>query len=95
VIVDAAFTCGTARLEDGEILLGYTDGVPEASSPGGAFFELARLMALLDSPADSADGLIRKIAGAVARHTGDGEQFDDITILAIRRAAAGPSVPGK
>lgn len=86
VMIDARFGLNQVRLEGGEILLGYTDGVPEASAPDGAFFEMERLTAILEHPAESAASLIRTIADQVAAHTGDGEQFDDITILGVRRS---------
>lgn len=73
------------RLEPGDILLGYTDGVIEATAADGTFFSMDRLRALLKTPAPSATDLIDRIAKKLEMHVGDSAQFDDVTLLAIRR----------
>jgi serine phosphatase RsbU (regulator of sigma subunit) len=42
-------------------------------------------MTHLDARLTSAADLVKAIAEAVAVHTGEAEQFDDITMLAVRR----------
>jgi sigma-B regulation protein RsbU (phosphoserine phosphatase) len=81
---DARFASERVRLLHGETLLGFTDGVPEASAPSGEFFGHERLTSLLDRPVISSTRLIGDIAERVLAHTGEAEQFDDITLLAIR-----------
>jgi len=76
-------------LEPGDILLGYTDGVVEANGSDGEFFTMERLVATLDAPASSAADLLDRIADGVEKHTGEADQFDDVTLLAIRK------IPGK
>jgi len=83
---DAVFTVRRTTVRSGETLFSYTDGIPEATSQAGAFFGRERLMMLLESRLASAEGLVKAIAGEVSRHTGEAEQFDDITMLAVRRA---------
>ncbi len=83
---DAVFRIARARIEPGEILLGYTDGVPEAATQAGELFGSQRLNALIDDRFATAADLIATIAARVKEHTGDAEQFDDITMLAIRRS---------
>ena len=73
-------------LQPGEILLGYTDGVPEARAAGGEFFTQERLLTMLATSPASANELIDNIATSVLDHTGSAEQFDDITMLAVRRS---------
>ena len=85
VIGEAGFTVRHTTIRPGEMLVSYTDGIPEASSREGDFFGRERLMALLESRWTSAADLVEAIAGAVSAHTGEAEQFDDITILAVRR----------
>ncbi len=75
-----------ARLEPGDILYGYTDGVTEARNIKGDFFTEKNLLALLKEGADTASGLLDGISRALKEYTGDAEQFDDITMLAVRRA---------
>jgi sigma-B regulation protein RsbU (phosphoserine phosphatase) len=74
-----------ARLEPGDILLGYTDGVTEAAAADGTFFTDAGLASLLERPSSTAAELLDRIAESLRVHIGDAEQFDDITLLAIRR----------
>jgi len=80
-----SFNMQQTVIEPGEILLGYTDGVPDASSEDGTFFTIERLYSLLKQPVSSAATLIDNIAKSVTSHTGYGEQSDDITMIAVRR----------
>jgi serine phosphatase RsbU (regulator of sigma subunit) len=80
-----SFNIQQTQIEPGDFLLGYTDGVTEASAADGSFFTVDRLMAILDTPATSASELLDRIANRLQQHIGDAEQFDDITMLAIRR----------
>jgi sigma-B regulation protein RsbU (phosphoserine phosphatase) len=74
-----------AHLEPGDILLGYTDGVTEAVAADSRFFTMKRLVSLLDTPSSSAAKLLDRIADSLQAHIGEAEQFDDITLLAVRR----------
>ena len=85
LVTDATFRIARTRIKPGEIILGYTDGVPEATSPGGDLFGVKRLVNLTDNRFPTASDLIAAIASRVQAHTGDAEQFDDITMLALRR----------
>lgn len=78
------FKIAQTYLKPGEILLGYTDGVPEARNCSGEFFTSKQLLSMLESPVSSASALINCIAESVLSHTGKAEQFDDITMLAIQ-----------
>lgn len=83
------FKLGQIRLEPGEILLGFTDGVTEARATDDGFFGIARLEAMLKTAAPSAAALLDQIAAALQKHTADAEQFDDITLLALQRQRRG------
>ena len=72
-------------LERGDILLGYTDGVSEAINSEGSFYTVEKLLSLLQKGATSAAELTDRIVRAIESHTGEAEQHDDITLLAIRR----------
>jgi sigma-B regulation protein RsbU (phosphoserine phosphatase) len=73
------------HMDSGDILLGYTDGVTEAVASDGAFFTMDRLVSILEIPAATATELLDRIAGSLQEHVGGADQFDDITLLAIRR----------
>ena len=79
------FRIRQTQLAPGDILLGYTDGVTEAVAADGAFFTKDGLALLLDRPSATAAELLDSIAERLRLHIGDAEQFDDITLLAIRR----------
>ncbi len=79
------FKIEQSRLEPGDTLLGYTDGVVEANASDGGFYTMDRLVALLATPADSAASLLDRIASSLQEHIGEADQFDDVTLLAIRR----------
>jgi sigma-B regulation protein RsbU (phosphoserine phosphatase) len=87
MLPDMKFKIAQTYLKPGEILFGYTDGVPEARNCNSEFFTSKRLLSMLESPVFSACSLIDRIAESVLSHTGKAEQFDDITMLAVQRAS--------
>jgi serine phosphatase RsbU (regulator of sigma subunit) len=82
---ESKFDIQEIQLEAGEILMGFTDGVIEARSDDDKFFLLEQLLCLLEKAVASAAELLKRISEEVKSHTGDADQFDDITLLAIRR----------
>ena len=82
---EVKFDIRETRIEPGETLLGYTDGVVEARSKDEKFFTSGQLLSLLEGAGVSAQSLLNHIAAEVKTHTEDADQFDDITLLAIRR----------
>lgn len=85
MLPDLKFKIEQIRLEPGEVLLGYTDGVPEARAASGEFFTGKRLVSMLEKSVTSATELLDRVSQAVLEHTGENEQFDDITLLAVHR----------
>jgi serine phosphatase RsbU (regulator of sigma subunit)/CHASE2 domain-containing sensor protein len=89
-VEDFDFPVDRDRLEPGEVLLLYTDGVTEAQDKTGALYSGERLAALLPAaPNGSADELVLSVFDDVRRFAGDAEQADDITLLGIRRVGPG------
>jgi len=82
---EIGFKIQQAQLEPGDILLGYTDGVTEATAPDDTFYTKERLVSILTAPASSAADLLNRIANSLQEHIGEADAFDDITLLAIRR----------
>jgi sigma-B regulation protein RsbU (phosphoserine phosphatase) len=80
-----SFKIQQSQMEPGDILLGYTDGVIEACAADGSFFTAKQFKSVLDAPFSSAGELLDRIADSLQQHIGKAEQFDDITLLAIRR----------
>jgi sigma-B regulation protein RsbU (phosphoserine phosphatase) len=84
------FGVGTAHLQPGDRLLLYTDGVTEAMDAAGGMFGAERLEAALaaigDADAVQTEALVRAAIDSFAART---EQYDDITMVALRRAPGG------
>ncbi len=76
----------TVRLEQGDVLLAYTDGIVEPENVYGEMFGEERLKDLLMkyARADSAE-LIARTMEAVVQWTGEGELQDDMTMVVARR----------
>ena len=87
VLPNAKLDFGKTRIAPGEILFGYTDGVVEARGADGSFFSEKKLIRLLKSGFHSSGQLLEHISSEVRSHIGDAEQFDDITMLAVRHRA--------
>jgi serine phosphatase RsbU (regulator of sigma subunit) len=85
---EADFQVHQIRLEPGETLLAFTDGVPDALSPARERFTQQRLLALVESPAASAADLLDRIQAGLDDFIADANKFDDITLLAVRRTVS-------
>ncbi len=87
VFPNAKFKIELAQLEPGDILLGYTDGIPDARSPQHERYTEQRLCQLIESTStDSAAGLLDQVDRAVHQHIDGIDPYDDITLIAVRRA---------
>jgi phosphoserine phosphatase RsbU/P len=95
VLPDSEFGIGQVDIAPGDIFVSYTDGVPEARAPDRAFYTEKRLLALIEQrPAASAEVLLDRIFDAIGAHIADADQYDDITLLAVRRLPALPAQGG-
>lgn len=75
---------GETRLEPGDLLVLYTDGLPEATTEGGATFGYDRLKALVELGGPP-KVVHERISRAFAEHVTDEPLMDDMTLLAIGR----------
>ena len=82
---DARFGYEQIQLDPGSVLLGFTDGVPDAITSEDEFYTVEKLFALLEQPVTSATSLTDRIVKAVESHIGDAEQHDDITLMVLCR----------
>ena len=83
------------RLNPGDCLVLYTDGVTEAFSPQGDMFGEERLIEVLRGMhGSSASELLEKIETAVQKFQGENSPYDDITLLAVNRKSL-KSLPRK
>lgn len=73
------------RLEPGDTLFLYTDGVTEATNTKDELYGNDRLQDLLNQNTyEDAQTLCSLVKADVERFVGDAEQFDDITMLGLR-----------
>jgi sigma-B regulation protein RsbU (phosphoserine phosphatase) len=76
---------GTAVLEPSDLLVVFSDGIPEARSPSGEEFGDRRLMeCILASHRASPPTVVGRILEAVRGFAGGSQQTDDVTALAVR-----------
>jgi sigma-B regulation protein RsbU (phosphoserine phosphatase) len=79
-----------ARIEPGELLVLYSDGVTEAENPEGQPFEESGLQAVVDRYAtDPPADLGARILKAVEAHAKNSRFFDDLTTLILTRRPLG------
>ncbi len=75
----------TLELYPGDVLLVFTDGVPEAHNPEDEEFGEERLQALLRQTAHlPADEISARIAGETKNWIRDAEQYDDLTFIVMK-----------
>jgi phosphoserine phosphatase RsbU/P len=75
---------GTVRLDSGDVVIGYTDGVVEATNPSGEEWGVEGLRrATFKSRAQSADDLVDSIFAAMDEYS-RGHQSDDSTVVVMR-----------
>lgn len=79
------FPVGHAKLEPGERLCIFTDGVTEAMNDSSDLYGLERLEAALGvaPPGLDSAGLVEHVVENVRNFAGDAEQSDDITLMVI------------
>lgn len=82
----AVFHTKETRLEPGESLLVFTDGIPDAKNPQNEFFGLPRVRDILKKKPEGPAPLVAQIGVALDGFIDVADQFDDITILALRRS---------
>lgn len=85
VIPDWEFNVEQVLINPGDIFLAFTDGAPEMTDIEGNFFGKEKLFGILDNKYSSAANLVENINSQLVAHIGDADQFDDITLLAVRR----------
>ena len=85
VIPDVRFSVKEIPMEINDLLLAFTDGIPDALNMDNISFGNERLQKLLSSDEKTPKALLNNIADQLHQFTGDTDQFDDITILAVKR----------
>jgi sigma-B regulation protein RsbU (phosphoserine phosphatase) len=79
------FQIDYGKIEPGDTLFAYTDGVTEARAPNGDFLTEKRLEELISERFSSATEIVDRIDGVLRDFAADAVQFDDITMIAVHR----------
>lgn len=82
------YTRDELRLEPGDVLAAYTDGITEAANPEGDEFGLERLVAVCqEHSAQGADAIAKAVHGSLDAFTRGVPFGDDRTLVLLRRRA--------
>jgi sigma-B regulation protein RsbU (phosphoserine phosphatase) len=85
LIRHANFSVKEIAFERNDLLLTYTDGIPDAVNVDEAHFGKERLLEIVESCDVSPGMLLQEIEESLHQFIDAASQFDDITLLAIKR----------
>jgi phosphoserine phosphatase RsbU/P len=86
---DAEYREGRTNMQVGDVLVIYSDGVTEATSPTGEEFGPTRLYEVVSRNVDaSAAGIRDRIESALTKFSQGTQAADDITLVIVKRQAA-------
>jgi len=85
VIPNARFGVKQVTMQKNDLLVAFTDGIPDAVNAEDVIFGRERLTELVRGGGTSPAALIETIAAQLGQFVGAAAQFDDITLLAIKR----------
>jgi serine phosphatase RsbU (regulator of sigma subunit) len=85
LVEHAEFRVETTLMKPGDILLAFTDGIPDSQNDQKEFFGHDRIKELLFQNRTNAPECAHRIGQALIDFIGNAKQFDDITLLAIKR----------
>ena len=83
----ARFQAGFARLDPGDSLLVFSDGLPEAQDGAGEELGVERLLGIVAAERGDAGALARRVEREVAAFSGSGCVGDDRTLMVVTRQA--------
>ncbi len=78
------FNVQEAAIAEDELLLAFTDGIPDTQNINRDFYGNNRLRGLLTANSTPAE-LLDRIQTSLHQFIGEADQFDDITLMAIQR----------
>lgn len=81
----ANFSVKEFSLGKEDVFLAFTDGVPDSKNMNDEFFGKDRLLSILEKNKAGATDLLENIGAQLQEFRGTSEQFDDITLLALKR----------
>ncbi|PWB72258.1 MAG: hypothetical protein C3F07_12320 [Anaerolineales bacterium] len=88
IFPDMGFEVGQIQLNEGDSLVGFTDGTTDAKNVSGEQFSEERLLKTIAVPWTSIFSMIFELNVELQRHIGEQPQFDDITLISFRRRSS-------
>ena len=86
VIDDFPYKEDSVTFQPGDVMVIYSDGVPDATNVNDDDYGMDNLIALVqEHKNEPAVILVEKIVEAVNAHAGEAPQMDDVTIVVVRR----------
>lgn len=85
LLEEAEFRVEDYQLEDGDLLLVYSDGFTDIENPDGDMFGRERFKSSLTGASRSAQSFVSNVLRQVSAFAQDAAQFDDMTMLAVRK----------
>ena len=79
------YDIGQIKMEPGDMLIGYTDGVTEARSPTDEIFTRGRLRSLIEQPFTTATEMLERVKTSLFTFIDIAPRSDDVTMLAVER----------
>lgn len=87
VIPDAKFQVQEFVMEKDDLILAFTDGIPDARNPTGESFGKSGLLNALEGQRPDPASVVKQIEEWLHVFIGNAEQFDDITLVAVRKSS--------
>ena len=85
ILPNARFSVREILIPKNDILLAFTDGIPDSKNPENDFFGTQGLISVLDDNDIPPAALIENVETQLHQFIGTAEQFDDITLLVVKR----------
>jgi phosphoserine phosphatase RsbU/P len=85
IVDDYPYEAQTRKLEPGDLIVMYTDGVDEAMNPDGALYGAQRVLDFVKNGPLEAERMGKLLLEDVRRHAQGHPQSDDITIMTFGR----------
>lgn len=90
LLAGARYLAGEVTIEEGDLLVLFTDGVVEAEAPGGLEFGVDRLAEVVCASRGLPSArVIEEVVKATAEFCGSTEYADDFTVLVLKRLPQG------
>ncbi len=86
ILEDQEWACAELQMDEGDVLVLYTDGVTEAQATNAEFYGTERLVEVVRSNRHKrAEEINTKILGSIERFRGESPPRDDMAILVVKR----------